>query len=109
MLIFILYIQIKSENDQRNSGVELELQNIFSALKSALGDSELDSIIQTINAGDQQMFSKSGSKPSTMKKKMAHDQSGSPTKMKSISTSSKEGKAMLEEMKKVICCLLNFQ
>lgn len=99
-----MYIQIKSENDQRNSGVELELQNIFSAMKSALGDSEMDSIIQNITSGDH---SKSGSKASTTKKKM--DQFGSPTKMKSISTSSKEGKAMLEEMKKVIYCfwLLN--
>ena len=73
-------------------------------MKSALGDSEMDSIIQNITSGDQQMFSKSGSKASTNKKKIGYDQFGSPTKIKSISTSSKEGKAMLEEMKKVINC-----
>ena len=93
---------MKSDGDRRNSGMELELQNIFDSMKSALGESELDSIIQNIASGDQQAYAKSRIKVSTTKQKQGAELFGAPTTIKSLSSSSKEGKIMLEEMKKVI-------
>ena len=87
---------MKSDGDRRNSGMELELQSIFDSMKSALGESELDSIIQNIASGDQQGHAKSRIKVSPTKLKQ-----GAQTTVKPISSSSKEGKMMLEEMKKV--------
>ena len=43
---------MKSDGDRRNSGIELELQNVFDTMKHALGESELDSIMQNISLKD---------------------------------------------------------
>ena len=83
---------MKSDGDRRNSGIELELQNIFDAMKNALGESELDSIIQNISLKDHPGAAKSGPKIPATKKKTGNDQ---------FSSTSKEGKIMLEEVKKV--------
>ena len=83
---------MKSDGDRRNSGIELELQNIFDTMKNALGESELDSIIQNVSFKDHPGAAKSGPKILTTKKKPGADQ---------FSSTSKEGKIMLEEVKKV--------
>ena len=83
---------MKADGDRRNSGIELELQNVFDTMKNALGESELDSIIQNISLKDHPGAAKSGPKIPTAKKKPGTDQ---------FSSTSKEGKIMLEEVKKV--------
>ena len=76
--------------------MSVELQNVFDVMKSALGDSELDSIMHSISGKDQKPISKSMSR-----KKPGSDQVLSPTKSKPTASSTKEGKVLLEEMKKV--------
>ena len=93
---------MKSDGDRRNTGIELELQNVFDTMKSSLGESELDSIMQSISSKDQQGYAKLGSKPPSIKKKPGGDLLGTPSNVKSISNTSKEGKIMIEEVKKVI-------
>ena len=92
---------MKSDGDRRNSGIELELQNVFDTMKSALGESELDSIMQNISSKDQQGYAKSGPKISSTKKKTCGDLFSTSSNVKSISSTSKEGKIMIDEMKKV--------
>ena len=93
---------MKSDGDRRNTGIELELQNVFDTMKTALGESELDSIMQNILSKDQQGYAKLGSKTPSIKKKPGGDLLGTPSNVKSISNTSKEGKIMIEEMKKVM-------
>ena len=93
---------MKTDGDRRNTGIELELQNVLDTMKSALGESELDSIMQTISSKDQQGYAKLGTKIPSTKKKPGGDLLGTPSNVKSISNSSKEGKIMIEEMKKVM-------
>ena len=71
-------------------------------MKSALGESELDSIMQNISSKDQQGYAKLGTKIQSTKKKPGGELLGTPSNVKSISNSSKEGKIMIEEMKKVM-------
>ena len=93
---------MKSDGDRRNTGIELELQNVFDTMKSALGESELDSIMQNISSKDQHGYAKLGTKIPSIKKKPGGDLLGAQSNVKSISSTSKEGKIMIEEMKKVM-------
>ena len=63
-------------------------------MKSGLGDSELDSIIQNIDLGGQKTFSQPQARVPLAKRKAGADQSTSPSK-------TKDGKLLLEEIKKV--------
>ena len=67
-------------------------------MRSALGDSEIDSILQNVTSADEQSLLKPG-RVGVAKKKPPGDQLTSPSKTKAAVT--KDTKVLLEETKKV--------
>ena len=67
-------------------------------MRSALGDSEIDSILQNVISADEQSLLKPG-RVGVAKKKPPGDQLTSPSKTKAAVT--KDTKVLLEETKKV--------
>ena len=100
-------MKLKQENEPRNSSVELELQSILKLMRSALGDSEMDSIIQSVASPDEQGLLRPGARVGVTKKKPPGDQLTSPSKTKASVT--KDTKVLLEETKKVWYCICLFR
>ena len=76
-------------------------------MRSALGDSEMDSIIQSVASADEQGLLRPGARVGVTKKKPPGDQLTSPSKTKASVT--KDTKVLLEETKKVWYCICLFR
>ena len=76
-------------------------------MRSALGDSEMDSIIQSVASADEQGLLRPGARVGVTKKKPPGDQLTSPSKTKASVT--KDTKVLLEETKKVSYCICSFR
>ena len=74
-------------------------------MRSALGDSEIDSILQNVTSSDEQSLLKPG-RVGVAKKKPHGDQLTSPSKTKAAVT--KDTKVLFEETKKVSYCMCSF-
>ena len=75
-------------------------------MRSALGDSEIDSILHNVTSTDEKNLLKPG-KVGVAKKKPLGDQLTSPSKTKAAVT--KDTKVLLEETKKVSYCICSFR
>ena len=79
----------------------MELQNIFDRMKSGLGDSELDDIIQNVELDGQKTTSQPSIRVPMAKRITGTAQSAvSPSKTKLVSGGMKDTKLLLEEVKK---------